>query len=109
MKDVWTFSSSPQWEKKQGKHPTQKPLALMVRAILASTKFGETVLDPFCGSTSTGIAASLLGRKFIGIDLEEEYIRLCQRRFEELKINGNKFYLEKIEGIKEYLDLFETT
>lgn len=68
MPDVWKLPSVGLWEKRCGKHPTQKPLRLLYRIILASTRQGDTILDPFAGSFTTGIAANLLGRKFIGID-----------------------------------------
>lgn len=80
MKDVWVSSLTPPKEKKEGSHPTQKPLFLLERIIKASSKEGDLVLDPFCGSSTTGVAALKLGRKFIGIDSEEEYLQLSQRR-----------------------------
>lgn len=80
MKDVWTGSVTKPSEKKEGKHPTQKPLYLLERIIRASTKEGELILDPFCGSSTTGVAAKRLGRMFIGIDQEEEYLNLSVRR-----------------------------
>lgn len=80
MKDVWTGPLTPQREKAEGKHPTQKPLYLLERIILASTEPGDLVLDPFCGSSTTGVAAKKLGRKYIGIDNESEYIELSKRR-----------------------------
>lgn len=76
MPDVWKLPAPGTWEKVCGKHPTQKPLRLLYRIILASTRTGETILDPFAGSCTTGIAANLLGRNFIGIEQEEKYIRL---------------------------------
>ena len=72
-------------EKKLGKHPTQKPLELLSRIILASTNEGDLILDPFCGSSTTGIAAINLKRKYIGIDNEEEYLKLSVKRYEEIK------------------------
>lgn len=84
MTDVWRIPSTGLWEKTCGKHPTQKPLRLLYRIILASTKEGDTILDPFAGSCTTGIAANLLGRKFIGIDQDENYLQLGMRRREEL-------------------------
>lgn len=80
MKDVWTGSVTRPSEKIEGKHPTQKPLYLLERIIRASTKEGELILDPFCGSSTTGVAAKRLGRMFIGIDQEEEYLNLSVRR-----------------------------
>lgn len=80
MPDVWKLPSVGMWEKTCGKHPTQKPLRLLYRIVLASTKVGETILDPFAGSCTTGVAANLLGRKFIGIDQSEEFLDLGKRR-----------------------------
>jgi site-specific DNA-methyltransferase (adenine-specific) len=77
------MSAPPAEEKKFGKHPTQKPIELLKRIILSSTKEGDLVLDPFCGSSTTGVAAVLLNRKYVGIDLEEEYLRLSVKRLEE--------------------------
>ena len=71
MKDVWTTSLTKPSEKKQGKHPTQKPLEILDKIILASTKENDLILDPFCGSSTTGISAVKLGRKYIGIDNEK--------------------------------------
>lgn len=83
MTDVWRLPAIAPWEKTCGKHPTQKPLSLMSRIILASTKKGDKVPDPFCGSGTTGIAANLLERNFIGIEREQEYVDMCKmRRFE---------------------------
>ncbi len=84
MSDVWRLPSVGMWEKKCGKHPTQKPLRLLYRIILACTYEGDTILDPFAGSCTTGIAASLLGRKFVGIDMSEEYLQLGIRRKDEI-------------------------
>ena len=84
MKDVWTTSLTKPSEKKQGKHPTQKPLEILERIILASTNENDFILDPFCGSSTTGIAANKLNRNYIGIDNEKEYLDLSIRRFEEL-------------------------
>lgn len=84
MTDVWRIPSVAFWEKKCGKHPTQKPLHLLYRIILACTKEGDVILDPFLGSGTTGVAATLLGRNFVGIDMDENYIQLAQRRHNEL-------------------------
>lgn len=74
MRSVWAINTSPQSEKIHGKHPTQKPLALLERIVLASTNLGDLILDPFCGSATTGVAALKSGRKFVGIDSEIEYL-----------------------------------
>ena len=84
MTDVWRIPSVSKWEKTCGKHPTQKPLRLLYRIILACTNEGDTILDPFAGSCTTGIAANLLNRKFIGIDQSEEYLQLGIKRKEEI-------------------------
>lgn len=84
MPDVWKLPSPGNWEKTCGRHPTQKPLRLLYRIILASTKPGALILDPFAGSCTTGIAANLLGRRFIGIDMNENYLSLGQRRRKEI-------------------------
>lgn len=80
MRDVWEIPVPPQSEKLLGKHPTQKPLRLVRRIIAASTNPGEVVLDPFAGSCSTGVACLELGRSFIGIEREEQYIELGRKR-----------------------------
>ena len=85
MKDVWTTSSTKPSEKKCGKHPTQKPLEILDKIILASTKENDLILDPFCGSSTTGISAVRLNRRYIGIDNEKEYIELSKRRYKEIE------------------------
>ncbi len=84
MTDVWRMPSIAPWEKTCGRHPTQKPLALVVRAILACTKKDARVLDPFAGSGTTGIAANLAGRRFVGIDCERQYLEIAVRRRQEM-------------------------
>ncbi len=97
MRDLWSLPAIAKWEKSCGKHPTQKPLPLLARIILASTKENDWILDPFTGSSTTGIAANLLNRKFMGIDQEEEFLELSIRRREEIKDKEiRKKYLEKI-------------
>lgn len=83
--EVWTIPTPPANEKVFGKHPTQKPLALLERIVLASTKEGDLILDPFTGSSTTGVVAIKYGRKFIGIDIEKKYLDLSKRRFEEMQ------------------------
>ncbi len=83
MKDVWETSLTKPSEKKQGKHPTQKPIAILEKIILASTDEGDLILDPFNGSGTTGIVANKLNRKYIGIEQEKEYLNLTIRRKEE--------------------------
>jgi len=82
MKSVWTMSAPNGDEKGFGKHPTQKPVQLLERIILASTIEGNLVFDPFSGSSTTGVAAIKLRRKFVGCELESEFIRLSSKRLE---------------------------
>ncbi len=101
MTDVWRLPAIARWEKSCGKHPTQKPLALLVRVLLASTENGAWVLDPFCGSSTTGIAANLLGRRYLGIEKEMEFIELSKKRREELNLlNTYELYRCKIKDIE---------
>jgi len=81
--DIWSINTPPSAEKKFGKHPTQKPLALLERIVLASTKPGDIILDPFTGSSTTGIAAIRYNRRFVGIDNNAEYLELSVKRLEE--------------------------
>ncbi|MFZ3072815.1 MAG: site-specific DNA-methyltransferase [Thermodesulfobacteriota bacterium] len=96
MRNVWEMGSTQKEEKKFGKHPTQKPLELLKRIVLASTKEGDLVLDPFCGSSTTGVAAAILNRKYVGIDLEEEYLNLSKRRLHEAIKKPDLLDLEKV-------------
>lgn len=85
MSDVWRIPFLSPWEMKCGRHPTQKPLRLLYRIILFSTHIGDTILDPFAGSCTTGIAANLLERKFIGIDQSLDYLMYGIRRKQEIE------------------------
>ena len=80
MKDIWVGTLTPPKEKKNGKHPTQKPKYLLERIIKSSTNIGDVVLDPFQGSGTSGVVAKELGRKYIGIEIEEDYLELTKRR-----------------------------
>lgn len=83
MKTVWRMTAPGKGEKQLGRHPTQKPLALLERLLLASCPEGASVLDPFNGSGTTGVAAVTLGHSYTGIDLEQEYVDLTQARLLE--------------------------
>lgn len=97
MTDVWRMPAIARWEKSCGKHPTQKPLALLTRIILASTRSNAWILDPFSGSSTTGIAASLVGRRFLGIEVEKEYLELSRKRRDEINDDDIRTrYLKKI-------------
>lgn len=91
MRDVWAFPAIAPWEKAYGKHPTQKPLALLVRLILMASNENSVICDPFSGSSTTGIAANLLGRDFVGIEKELEFIEISKNRKLELEANLSKF------------------
>jgi site-specific DNA-methyltransferase (adenine-specific) len=84
MRSVWAIGTPKPDEKKFGKHPTQKPQELLRRIVLASTNKGDTIIDPFAGSSTTGLAAILADRKFIGIDTEKKFLDLSIKRFEDL-------------------------
>lgn len=95
MKDVWRFPAVAKWEKACGKHPTQKPLPLLAQIILAATEENALILDPFTGSSTTGIAANTLNRRFIGIDKESDYLALSQRRYEALQQPDSKAFFKQ--------------
>lgn len=100
MSDVWRLPAIAPWEKSCGKHPCQKPLAVLARILMASTCPGAWVLDPFTGSSTTGIAANLLGRRFLGIDKVEDYLDISLKRKLELE-DGKVFdkFRRKIKDI----------
>ncbi len=83
MKNVWRFTAPGADEKTHGRHPTQKPLALVERALLASTRPGDRVLDPFAGSATTGVAALRCGRSFVGAEIDPQYVALAVERLRE--------------------------
>lgn len=92
MTDVWKLPAIAPWEKLNGvKHPTQKPLSLLTRIILASTERNAWVLDPFAGSSTTGIAANLVGCRYLGIEKEREYVEVSKGRRERIE-NPETFY-----------------
>lgn len=98
MRDVWRLPAIAPWEKSCGKHPTQKPLCILSRIIQASTLPGAWILDPFTGSSTTGIAASLLGRRFLGIDQNAEFLELSKTRREEINdVSKRTLYLGKLQ------------
>ena len=83
MKSVWNIKPPSRAEKRFGKHPTQKPLALLQRILEASTQESDWVLDPFAGSATTGVAAIAMKRQFVGIELETEHVKLAELRLAE--------------------------
>ncbi len=92
MRSVWSIPTPKPKEKEFGKHPTQKPLALLKRVVLASTKEDDIILDPFNGSGTTGIASKIIGkRKYVGIDISKEYIDLTIKRLKQITNQPNLF------------------
>lgn len=85
MRSVWAIGTPKSNEKRFGKHPTQKPTELMKRIVAASTNKDDVILDPFCGSSTTGIVAHRLKRKFVGIDIEAKYLELSIKRYNSIK------------------------
>lgn len=85
MTDVWQLPSIGKWEKSCGKHPTQKPLGVLARIIQASSEPNSWILDPFSGSGTTGIAANLLGRNYLGLEKDKDFLFMSKKRREELE------------------------
>lgn len=102
MRDVWTLPAIAKWEKSCGKHPTQKPLSLLARIILASTKENAWILDPFTGSSTTGIAANIFDRRFLGIDQEAAFLEMSKNR--RLQIEHPKIRFDYQQKIVSYPD-----
>lgn len=93
MRSVWSIPLVPQQEKKFGKHPTQKPQELLRRVILSSSNPKNSILDPFCGSGTTGVVAVCHGRNFIGIDNNKAFLQLSQQRISDAQAkNDNNFF-----------------
>ena len=101
MTDVWQLPAIGRWEKSCGKHPTQKPLGVLARLIQASTQPEAWILDPFNGSATTGIAANLLGRKYLGLEMEDEFLSMSKARREEIENSTvRNDYLERLAKAK---------
>ena len=105
MTDVWRLPAIAPWEKTCTKHPTQKPLGLLTRIIMASTKPDAWILDPFAGSSTTGIAANLINRRYLGIEREESFAAIGKARRKEIE-NGRTFstFRKKISDIEKAED-----
>lgn len=105
LPDVWKMPSPGNWERTCGKHPTQKPLRLLYRVLKACTEEGGIILDPFAGSCTTGIAAYLLGRRFIGIDQNQEFLDYGIRRRKEIEdpLIAKKIYRKMSENPDEVM------
>ncbi len=99
MRSVWAIATPRKDEKRYGKHPTQKPEDLLERVILASTNEGDLVLDPFMGSGTTGVVAVRYGRKFIGIETEEQYLEIASKRIaDELASKQVPLFKDSVHG-----------
>ena len=94
MRSVWEIPTTPKSEKECGVHPTQKPLKLMERIIKIATNQDDLILDPFCGSSSTGVAANKLKRRYIGIDINEEFLEISKNRLIKSNIGQLELRLE---------------
>ncbi len=90
MKSMWSIMAPRKAEKLHGRHPTQKPMKLLRRVVLAASNEGDLILDPFNGSGTTGLAALENGRRYVGIDASDEYLDLSIRRFEHLDEDFSK-------------------
>jgi site-specific DNA-methyltransferase (adenine-specific) len=90
MRSIWHIPLTPINEKTNGKHPTQKPIELLKRIIASSTKENAVILDPFNGSGTTGVVATMLNRKYIGIDKEEDFLKTTIKRIKVLNSNSIK-------------------
>ena len=85
MRSVWNIPLTAMSEKTHGKHPTQKPIELLKRIIASSSDEGDLIVDPFNGSGTTGVVAQMLGRKYIGIDMDKNYLDITVRRLQDTK------------------------
>lgn len=100
MRSVWAISTPKNNEKKYGKHPTQKPESLLERIVLSTSQENDIILDPFCGSGTTGVVALRNNRKFIGVDTEKDYLdRYTIPRINEIIEQGHLFIDQKSEVI----------
>lgn len=106
MTDVWQIPAIAKWEKSCGKHPTQKPLGVLTRLIQASTPLNAWILDPFSGSATTGIVANLLGRRYLGLEIEDEFLSMSKSRREEIEDPMiRELYLQKLLKAKHILEI----
>lgn len=101
MRSVWAITTPKKGEKKYGKHPTQKPEALLERIVLACSQENDIILDPFCGSATTGVAALRSNRKFVGIDAEQEYLdKIAIPRIKDVFSQNSLFDFNKTDELK---------
>jgi site-specific DNA-methyltransferase (adenine-specific) len=107
MKNVWKMKAPSKTEKQFGKHPTQKPIELIARCLRASTNSGDLVFDPFSGSGSTGVAAQLIGRKFLGSEINKEFTKLAIKRLSDVDGSASNSLIELANPIKTNPTLFD--
>ena len=94
--NLWTDLTVPFWSMTENtEHPTQKPEKLVAKIILASTKKGDVVLDPFLGSGTTSVVAKKLGRRYVGIEIDEKFASISEKRLEQA---------EKVKSIQGFVD-----
>lgn len=107
ISDVWTDIHRVKHNKYRDDHPCQLPVHLLERIVLMSTDEGDIVLDPFSGTGTTALAAKRLGRNFIGIDLDKEYVKISENKLQQEESNskiGNiwvSFFLDEIVTIRD--------
>jgi site-specific DNA-methyltransferase (adenine-specific) len=87
MKNLWDIPA----ERHLTEHPTEKPEALLERIILLGSRVGDTILDPFMGSGTTGAVAKKLARKFIGIEIDDNYFNIAKNRIKNMTIEISLF------------------
>ncbi len=102
MRNMWEINA----QRHITKHPTEKPEILLERIILLGSKQGDTILDPFTGSGTTGAVAKRLKRDFIGFEISPEYFEIAQNRINDIKINGKAVYSDKFINKDKQLELF---
>jgi site-specific DNA-methyltransferase (adenine-specific) len=102
MRNLWEINA----ERHKTSHPTEKPETLLERIILLGSKQGDTILDPFTGSGTTGVVAKRLQRNFIGFEISPEYFEIAQNRINGISINGKVVYSEKLLKQDEQLRMF---
>lgn len=106
VSDVWTDIHRIRHRKRRDDHPCQLPIPLLERLILMSTDEGDIILDPFIGTGTTAVAAKRLGRKYIGIDIDPQYVEITNNNLihsQETKVNGCyvSIYLNKLRTVRD--------
>jgi site-specific DNA-methyltransferase (adenine-specific) len=108
MRSVWSIALTKKSEKRFGKHPTQKPESLLERVVLSSTNKGDIILDPFCGSGTTGAVAVRHGRRFIGIDMDDAFLNGIARPRIEAEAEARDVAAQKTKKTDAAEDLLES-